>query len=83
MKGGKERVTMATSKLEERVAALEMEVERLKAQVGKTPKRGWRAIVGTFANDPIYEEAMRLGKQWRDADRPKPTRKRKPRRVGA
>jgi hypothetical protein len=27
---------------------------------------GWRAIVGTFANDPTYEEAMRLGRRWRE-----------------
>lgn len=30
------------------------------------PKRGWKAIVGTFADDPLYDEAMRLGREWRE-----------------
>lgn len=30
-------------------------------------KRGWQAIVGTFVNDPYYEEAMRLGRAWRES----------------
>jgi len=34
--------------------------ERL-PQNGTKERRGWHAIVGTFENDPIYEEAMRLG----------------------
>ena len=27
----------------------------------------WRAIIGTFENDPMYDEAMRLGREWRDS----------------
>jgi hypothetical protein len=68
---------MATaSSLESRLAALEAEVARLRAKVeaaGEKPKEDWvDTIWGTFANDPIYDEAMRLGRQWRESFRPKP-----------
>jgi hypothetical protein len=71
---------MAAGSLKQRVEALEAEVARLKAKLeGRT--RGtmpwWEKIAGTFANDPIYEEAMRLGKEWRESFRPKSRRRRK------
>ncbi len=59
--------------LEQRVAALEEEVAQLKAG----SKKDWQRIVGTFANDPIYAEAMRLGRQWRESQRPHGSKKRK------
>ena len=64
---------MATTSLEQRVAVLEVEVARLKQErTGATalPKPWWEEIRGTFKNDPAYEEAMRLGRQWREAQRP-------------
>jgi hypothetical protein len=70
---------MARAKLEARVTALEEEVARLKAKLedtAKSPIPWWKKIAGTFANDPIYEEAMRLGRKYRESLRPKP-RKRK------
>jgi hypothetical protein len=72
---------MATPKLEDRVAALEAEVAKLKAMLqGEKPSSDpWLEHVwGSFANDPIYEEAMRLGREYRESLRPKP---RKPRKV--
>ncbi len=60
--------------LEQRVAALEQEVARLKSKVeGEVGNRvpWWDKIAGTFANDPIYAEAMRLGRQYRASSRPK------------
>ena len=63
---------MATETLEERLAKLETRLDTLQrlfeeriAQPPNKEKRGWQAIVGTFANDPLYEEAMRLGREWR------------------
>ena len=64
---------MATVSLEERVAALEVAVarlscERLTAAEAKQP--WWAEIWGTFKNDPHYEEAMRLGHEYRESLRP-------------
>jgi hypothetical protein len=58
---------MASGRLEERVAALEDELRRLKAK-GEgmaVAKPWWERIAGTFENDPVYEKAMRLGRQYR------------------
>jgi hypothetical protein len=66
--------------LEERVAALEAEVARLRLKVeGAASQRRdwWNEIAGTFANDPLYEEAMRLGREYRESLRPKPRKRKK------
>ena len=65
---------MASETLEDRLATLETRFDRLQhlfdARFTQHPiqeKRGWQAIVGTFADDPIYDEAMRLGREWRES----------------
>jgi hypothetical protein len=65
---------MTAAQVESRLSALEQEVARLKAQVAMAPSRAhnWvEAIAGTFADDPIFEDAMRLGRKWRQAQRPR------------
>lgn len=65
---------MANITLEERVAALEAELALLKKERTKEaqPKRPWwEEIRGTFKNDPAYEEAMRLGREFRESLRPR------------
>ena len=64
---------MPTVTLEERVAALETEVARLKQELANEsqPKKPWwEQIRGTFKNDPDYLEAMRLGREYRESLRP-------------
>jgi hypothetical protein len=64
---------MATATLEERVRKLESALQDVQQQLSQQPaanKRGWRWFVGIDANNPHFDEAVRLGKQWRDADRP-------------
>jgi hypothetical protein len=64
---------MPTVTLEERVAALETEVARLKqerANEAQPQKPWWEQIRGTFKNDPDYMEAMRLGREYRESLRP-------------
>lgn len=67
-----------TVALESRVAILEAKVERLQQELKAVVPDGrpwWQQIVGTFADDPIYEEAMRLGREHRESLRPKPRSK--------
>ena len=62
---------MPTATLEERVTVVEQELAELKQQVKGEPKRlpWWEKIAGTFANNPEYDEAMRLGREWRQSQR--------------
>ncbi|MCI0490665.1 MAG: hypothetical protein L0229_29075 [Blastocatellia bacterium] len=65
---------MAVSQIERRVAALEAEVAQMKEQLEKAiPQKGdWLDdIYGAFADDPHFEEAMRLGREYRESLRPK------------
>src|SRR3954454_9992776 len=63
---------MAATKLERRVKALEGEVAKLKQHVTARPPMipWWERIYGSFANDPAHEEAMRLGREYRESLRP-------------
>ena len=61
--------------LEERVAVLEAEVEQLKQQkethqLDKSDETTtwWKRIVGIHANNPGFEEAVRLGREWRESE---------------
>ena len=61
------------SELEQRVTDLEAEVSNLKRKVATldTVQPWWEQIVGTFEDDPIYDEAMKRGRQHRESLRPK------------
>jgi hypothetical protein len=58
--------------LEERVAYLEAEVERLKNKVesSESSQPWWEQIIGSFADNPAYDQAMQLGHDYRDSLRP-------------
>jgi hypothetical protein len=59
---------MATQSLEERVAALEAAVSRLEqAPSGgeKLPIPWWEKRFGAFRDNPLYDEAMQLGAEYR------------------
>jgi len=71
---------MGTVPLKNRVEALEAEVALLKAKLERGPpstKPWWEQIWGSFAGDPAFQEAMRLGRQYREAQRPKSSPRRK------
>ncbi len=71
----------ATQDLEERLSALEEEVRRLRMQVSRergaisdrTAPDFLERFAGIFADDPTFDEAVRLGREWRNADRPPET----------
>jgi hypothetical protein len=71
---------MSTLSIEERVAALEAEVVQIRQKVESpavpvTP--WWEKIAGTFAQDSVYNEAMKLGHQYRRSLRRRSPLKRK------
>jgi hypothetical protein len=64
----KEGAKMSETKIEKRLAALESEVAELRKKI--SPARDanqpwWEINAGEFANDPMFEEAMELGRQYR------------------
>ena len=75
---------MTTTELEKRLTAVEQDLARLKArhrsEASTHPIHALEKIHGTFENDDAFQEAMRLGRKWREAQRPrarKPKAKRK------
>ena len=65
---------------ERRIQALQEQVARLKAMAEEIQgPQEWHKLIGLHADAPeAFEEAMRLGREWRESFRPKP-RHRKPR----
>ena len=66
---------MSSQTVEERLAALEAEILLLKRQSGTSiaPQLPWWELRwGAFKDDPLYDEAMRLGAEYRKSQ-PKPT----------
>jgi hypothetical protein len=59
--------------LEERVARLEITVDKLvKAQpVVLSEKPWWERIHGMFKDSPDFDEATRLGREYRESQHPK------------
>lgn len=63
---------MTNAELEKRIAVLEAEVALLKSKSEKKAEARmpwWEQIAGTFADDPIYDEAMRLGREYRESQK--------------
>jgi hypothetical protein len=60
--------------IEARLAALEREVAELKQRLSGSgaPVAWWERIVGSMKDIPEFEEALRLGAEIRQADRPSP-----------
>jgi len=56
--------------LEDRLMRLEFDVQQLKAQLGQARGVPWyRQILGQFANDPVFDKIVQLGREMREAER--------------
>lgn len=53
--------------IEARLEELEREVARLRERIANNPPKDWRRSFGVFSNDADYDRAMRLGREWREA----------------
>jgi hypothetical protein len=63
----------ALAKIQKRLANLERTVEELKSKMSaanSTHRRWWVDDAGRFADDPIFDEIVRLGKEHRESLRP-------------
>jgi len=60
---------MTLSDLEKRLSAVEAKLERMQHAAPKVD--WWNQIAGVFANDRLFDDAMREGRKWRAAQRPK------------
>jgi hypothetical protein len=61
-----------------RIQALQERAARLRAMLDEIQGDwvGWHHLVGSHADAPeAFEEAMRLGREWRESFRPKPGRR--------
>ena len=57
----------------ERIEALEQEVERLKLErstLQPENNQRWKRIVGVYRDNPAFDDAEKLGREWRESFRP-------------
>jgi hypothetical protein len=63
----------ATLTIEQRVTQLETQLAQLQQDIQPTPaptKPWWEEIVGVFENDPDFEAAVELGREYRQSLKP-------------
>ena len=55
--------------VEQRLEALEKQVAEMRQQLAemKPDAKNWEHSIGIFENDPVFESAMKLGREWREA----------------
>jgi hypothetical protein len=71
---------MKLAELEARLVALEKAVAELKEQAAKNANPTgpwWKTEAGRFANDPVFDEIVRLGREYRESLHPDRRKKKK------
>jgi hypothetical protein len=64
---------MKLAELEKRLVALEEVVGQLRAEVTQQARRRrhwWHEDAGRFADDPVFDEIVRLGREYRESLHP-------------
>ncbi len=69
---------MSTPTIEERLTAVETELQQLKREREQSKEqdkeveepRGWKRVFGRFAGMPGFDEAVQLGREWRESQDP-------------
>ncbi len=51
--------------LEERVAVLERELTEVKSKLAAPQNKDWLSTFGAFANDPLFDEIVQAGRDYR------------------
>ena len=59
---------MSLVQIEKRVKALETTVRRLARQKPSINRRWYRTHAGRFANDPVFDEIVKLGRAYRRSE---------------
>lgn len=65
---------MSAPSVEERLTALEKEIIQLKQQLttkSSAPSHPWDKVFGSFAHSEGFDEAVQLGREYRESLRPK------------
>jgi len=57
------------TEIETRLAQVEQSKGEEETNTGGEP-RGWQRIVGRFADNPLFEDAVRQGRKWRESKDP-------------
>jgi hypothetical protein len=64
---------MSPAEMQKRLEALERTVRKLESQMaqsGNGQRRWWVEDAGRFADDPLFDEIVRLGQEYRESLRP-------------
>ncbi len=60
---------MTLQQLEERLLKLEEKFQKLEKQIAPpSPAKPWRDTFGMFADDPDFDEVLRLGREFREQE---------------
>ncbi|PSB34840.1 hypothetical protein [Chlorogloea sp. CCALA 695] len=63
-----QQIEAQSSHIELRVATLETELAQMKQMLSVIVEKKdpwWLKVAGSFENDPTFDEAIRLGQEWR------------------
>ncbi|HVS70582.1 MAG TPA: hypothetical protein VHQ47_04935 [Phycisphaerae bacterium] len=67
---------MSNKQIIERLNSIQEELDEIRRSVAGGNGSEWRAVAGSFANDPLFEKAVKFGAEYRKSLRPRARRKR-------